>query len=93
MEQNVSHAPLGKEGLKRLDTRCHIHLHSRRFQLTDPGGASPKAVIDELVHSKILSNDTAKEVSGVTESQEKVSKAKGEMEETIITITREDIEG
>ena len=79
---------MGQKKISRHGTRCNIHIHSRRFRLADPDGISGKAAIDGLVHAKILSDDSAKEVAQVTYSQEKVSKKAGEAEETIITIDK-----
>lgn len=69
-----------KEG-ERLDTRCSIHVHSIRKRLADPDGVSAKACIDGLVLAGILADDSAKEVSKVTYSQEKNPE-----ETTVITL-------
>lgn len=66
--------------------QANIHYHSKRYRLTDPGGACSKYTTDALVTAKILRGDSTKEVKGYTHSQEKVSKSKGETEETIITL-------
>lgn len=74
-----------KNEIKGLDKRCSIHIHSRRHRLADPDGISGKAAIDGLVLAGILSDDSPKEVSEVTYSQEKIPKT--ENEETIVTLT------
>jgi len=82
MESGARNALLGEKETSGLDTRCHIHVHSRRKRLTDPDGISGKAAIDGLVRSGLLADDKAQYVSEVTYSQEK-----GSPEETIITLT------
>ena len=72
--------------IKALDTRVSVHVHSRRFRLADPDGISAKAVLDGLVIAGVLTDDSAKEISSVSHSQEKISKKDGQQEETIITI-------
>ena len=84
MEPSNSNAPHGAQKIKRLDTPCRIHLHSRRHRLADADGVCCKYAIDGLIHAKILTNDSPKEVEEVSYSQEKIPKA--EVEETIITI-------
>lgn len=64
-----------------MDTRCSIHVHSIRKRLADPDGVSAKACIDGLVLAGILADDSAKEVSKVTYSQEKNPE-----ETTVITL-------
>ena len=72
---------------KRLNSRCGLHIHSRRHRLADADGISAKALIDGLVLANVLEDDSTKFVKWVTYSQEKISKK--EDEETIITITIE----
>ncbi len=72
-------------GITPLDTRSHIHLHSRRHRLADPDGLSGKAVIDGLRRANILIDDSVKYIDYPTQTQEKIKKS--EPEETIITIT------
>jgi Holliday junction resolvase RusA-like endonuclease len=83
VEPDISDASLGTKKTKGLDTRCRIHLHSKRKRLADPDGISGKAVLDGLVHAGILPDDSAKQIESVTFSQEKT---KGP-EVTEITIT------
>ena len=77
---------MGTQEDKGLDTRCSIHVLSRRFRLADADGISAKAAIDGLVDAKLLPNDSWREVKEVTYSQEKCKKGE---EETIITLTWE----
>ena len=70
--------------IKRFDSPCGIHIHSRRHRLADADGISAKACIDGLVLAGVLEDDSHKWVKWVTYSQEKISKK--EDEETIITI-------
>tara|TARA_R110000765_G_scaffold376382_1_gene467129 strand:- start:243 stop:494 length:252 start_codon:yes stop_codon:yes gene_type:complete len=81
VEPNLSHAPLATKSIERFDSPISIHVHSIRKRLTDPDGISCKAVIDGLVHSGILIDDSPTYVKEVTYSQEK-----GKVEKTIITI-------
>lgn len=84
LESSARNAPLGTKKASRLDTRRCIHIHSRRHRLTDPDGISAKAAIDGLVLAGILPDDSAKSVSQITFSQEKIGSE--EIEETIIEI-------
>ncbi len=74
-----------KNEIKRLDKRCDVHFHSRRHRLADPDGLSGKAVLDGIVNSGLLADDSAKEIGKVSHSQEKIPKT--ENEETIVTLT------
>jgi len=62
-----------------------LHFHSKRYRLADPDGLSAKAVIDGMVKAEIFPDDSVKEISKISHSQEKTIKP--EIEETIITIT------
>jgi hypothetical protein len=81
MEPNTGHAPYVQEVIKGFTTPCRIHVHHIRKRLADADGVSAKAIIDGLVHQKVLQDDSPKYVKEVTHSQEK-----GEPEMTIITI-------
>ena len=89
MEPAPGHAPLGEKKSAGLDPqgRCRIHVHSRRYKLADPDGISAKAAIDGLVLAGVLPDDSAKCVSQVTFSQEKITSE--EIEETVIEVTNE----
>jgi hypothetical protein len=81
VEQNFGYASNGAKEIKRLDTPCSIHIHSKRKRLCDPDGVSAKYLIDGLVLAGILQDDRQENVEEVTFSQEKSKE-----EETIITI-------
>jgi len=87
MEQTPGHASLGAQKGTRLDSPSRVHIHSRRHRLTDPDGISAKAAIDGLVLAGIFPDDTAKCISQVTFSQEKIGSE--EVEETIIEIVND----
>lgn len=84
LEQNISHEAEGQDETKAFDAPVSIHIHSVRRRLTDADGLCAKWVIDELVLSGLLVDDSPAYVKEVTYSQEK-----GQPEETIITITDE----
>ena len=70
-----------------MHRQANISVHSKRYRLTDTDGACFKYVLDALVDAGVFQNDTPEYIKEITHSQEKVSRAKGEMEETIITIS------
>jgi hypothetical protein len=84
LESASCYESVAKKKFKRLDTPCSLHIHSKRYRLTDADGVSAKAAIDGIVHSGLLPDDSAKYVKKVSYSQEKIPKK--EIEETIITI-------
>jgi hypothetical protein len=86
MESYFSNASLGAQEVKRLDSRVCIHIHSLRYRLADPDGLSAKAVIDGMVQSGLLPDDTSESVEKVTFSQEKIGKEKKEI--TIVEIEK-----
>jgi hypothetical protein len=80
-----------KSPVKPLFDRCHIHLHCKRKRLADPDGLSCKSIIDGLVKSGILTDDSSKFIEKISFSQEKIHTKKNEntgQEETIITIQK-----
>ena len=79
---------MAKNEIKKMAKRCNVHFHSRRHRLADPDGISGKAVLDGIVNSGLLANDSAKEIKHVTHSQEKIPGAA--QEETVIIITEEE---
>jgi len=85
LEPSSCDAPLGKEETQGFNTPACIHIHSRRKRLCDADGISAKAAIDGIVNCGLLKDDSPQYVKEVTFSQEKC--AKGQAEETIITIT------
>jgi hypothetical protein len=84
MESHPCDAPLGTETVKGFNSPVSISVHSIRKRLCDIDGISAKAVIDGLVHAKILIDDTPQYVKEVRFSQ-----AKGSPEITIIEVSDE----
>jgi len=83
MEQGISNALSGEEGIKRLDGRVSISIHSKRNRLTDSDGACSKYVIDALVTNGLLQNDSPQYIP---ESPRKTQEKLAGQEYTIITI-------
>jgi len=72
VERLVGDGPLEAEERSGLLTPCRIHIHCVRKRLADADGISGKAVIDGLVHAKILPDDSTKYVEKFfSQSQEK----------------------
>ncbi len=88
VEQNSSYGVSGQKQIKTQNTRCSVHLHSKRKRLTDSDGVSGKAAIDGLVHAGIFIDDSPEFIQEVSYSQEKIKK--GEAEETLIEIWVDD---
>jgi len=84
MECSTINASLEKKKDPRFTTRVNITVHSYRYRLADPDGISAKAVIDQIVRSGILSDDSAKEIEEVRFKQTKIKKTC--KEKTIIRI-------
>jgi Holliday junction resolvase RusA-like endonuclease len=82
LESHLAYALQGKSQTESLFNRCNIHLHCKRKRLADPDGISCKSILDGLVKSGILTDDSAKFIEKISYSQEK-----SKTEETIITIT------
>ena len=85
LEQNISNEQVGAREAPQMVTPCRLHLHSRRYRLADSDGISGKAVIDGIVHAGVLPDDSPKEVTITSQSQEKISREEKEI--TIITLT------
>lgn len=81
VEQITCRRSLDPQAYPGQDSLCSIHVHSVRKRLADPDGVSGKALLDGLVHCRILGDDTSKQVSEVGFSQEQ-----GKSERTIVTI-------
>ena len=67
-----------------FNTRVDITFVHYRYRLADPDGISCKAAIDGLVASKILGDDSHKEVNEVRQRQVKITQSQTEMVEIII---------
>jgi hypothetical protein len=85
LEQTPGYAAVVAEGLTPFAAPVNIHIHSKRKRLVDADSVSAKAVIDGVVHTGLLEDDSPQFVKEVSYSQEKI--AKGEEETTVITIT------
>ena len=81
LESDTWDASLGQKKVKRFASRVNLHIHSIRKRLVDPDGVSAKAVIDGIVKTGILQDDSTEFINQVSYSQEK-----GKEEKTIITI-------
>ena len=81
LESYISDGDLAKKEITPFSSPVSIHIHSKRKRLVDIDGISAKAIIDGIVHSGLLEDDSPVYVKEVSYSQEK----SGE-EETIITI-------
>ena len=84
MEPDSSNEPVAKKGSKGLDSRCCIDVVSYRHRLADADGISAKALIDGLIHSQILPNDSPEYVQEVRFSQVKIPKTEMEFTEVIV---------
>ena len=82
MESDLGDAKMGKKKAKRLVTICDLHVHSIRKCLSDSDGASAKYVIDGIVNSGLLQDDSPSFIRNTSYSQEK-----GQEEQTIITLS------
>ena len=83
MESNTSNESLAKEKAKRFDSPVNIHVISYRKFNHDPDGISVKAVLDGIVRTGILTDDSTKQVKKISFESIKSK----EEEETIIEIT------
>lgn len=82
LESHSGNAPNGKERIKRFNSPVRIIFTHYRTRLCDPDNLSVKAVLDQLVRSKVLADDTTQQISEITHRQ---VKTRGE-EKTIIEI-------
>ncbi|RJP48747.1 MAG: hypothetical protein C4586_08495 [Anaerolineaceae bacterium] len=81
MERASRHEPMAKKESTGCHTPCRIRVHSIRKHLTDPDGASIKAVLDGITKAGILADDNASIIKEVSYSQER-----GAEDQTIIEI-------
>ena len=81
LEPAAGHESVAKEKAARFNSPVNIHVHSIRARLADPDGISIKAALDGFVKAGILADDSAKQISSITQSQEL-----GSPERTIFTI-------
>ena len=85
VEPAIGDAPKSQNKTPRISTPCRVHFHHVRGRLADIDGISGKAVLDGIVRSGILADDTPEQVAEVTHSQ-----SKGKPETTVITLTWND---
>lgn len=81
LESYISNGDMAKEKITPFSSPVSIHIHSKRKRLVDIDGISAKAIIDGIVHSGLLVDDSPAYVKEVSYSQETSSE-----EETIVTI-------
>ncbi len=67
-----------------MDKKVNINIVHYRHRKADPGGISHKAAIDGLVNEQILSDDSAKEIEEIRESQKKIPSSEPEI--TVIAL-------
>lgn len=84
LEPGAGNETAREDEAEAFDSPVSIHIHSVRQRLTDADAICAKWVVDELVLSGVLVDDSPAHVKELTYSQEK-----GWPEETIITITDE----
>ncbi len=82
LESHSRNAPNGKKGNARFNSPVRIICTHYRNRFADPDNLSIKAVLDQLVRSKILADDSSKQITEITHRQ---VKTRGE-EKTIFTI-------
>jgi Holliday junction resolvase RusA-like endonuclease len=82
LESNPSNASNGKKRIERFYTPVRIVFTHYRNRLIDPDNLSVKAVLDQLVSSKILADDSSKQIQEITHRQ---IKTRGE-EKTVVLI-------
>lgn len=84
LESYISDGHMAKEEITPFSSPVSIHIHSKRKRLVDIDGISAKAIIDGIVHSGLLIDDSPAHVKEVTYTQET-----SQDEETIVTIVEE----
>lgn len=88
VEPGAGNALLGVQGTPRLDGRCRVYVYSKRHKLTDPGGRCDKYLIDAIVSTGVLPDDSALYIEEpIIATQEKIPKTQAE--ETILTLVWE----
>jgi len=86
LERTVGNESIQTGKSPAFDSPVSIRIHSYRCRLCDVDGISSKALIDGLVLTNIIADDSTKEVREVTYAQTKV-KNKSE-EEVVVTVVR-----
>jgi len=85
VEPNFGDEPLATSKIAAFDSRVDISFHCVRKRLIDIDNISIKAVLDGIVASGLLLDDSAKYVRGYSVTQEKA--APGQEEKTTVKIT------
>ena len=86
MEPGIVDEPRRPYAAQAFDSPVSIRIHSRRHRLTDSDGICGKWIIDAIVESGLLRDDSAQWVKEVRFSQEKIS---GNEPETTLVEIRE----
>jgi hypothetical protein len=84
LEQSFIDAPERPYADQAFNSLVSIHIHSRRHRLTDADGLCGKWLIDAIVQSGLLRDDSPAWVEEVRFSQEKIGKS--EPETTLVEI-------
>ena len=84
VEPDIVGEPKRPDGHQKDGEICRIYVHSLRKRLVDSDGISIKALLDGIVDTKLLIDDSPSEVEWVRHTQEKIKK--DEQEITIIRI-------
>jgi hypothetical protein len=86
LERTAGDEPLSKGKGPAFDSPVSIRVHSYRCRLCDVDGISSKALIDGLVLTNVIADDSTKEVREVTYSQTKVKNKSDE--KVVVTVVR-----
>jgi len=84
LESTANSKQVEKKRNTRFTSRVDILVHSYRYRLADSDGISAKAVIDEIVNSGILVDDSPRFIREVRFRQTKIKKPQDEKTEIII---------
>ena len=82
MESNTGDEPKRPNGAQKDGEICRVYVHSIRKKLADSDGISGKAMLDGIVDSGLLIDDSPEEVEFVRHTQEKTK----EEEMTVIRV-------
>lgn len=86
LERTVGNEPIQAGKGPAFDTPVSIRVHSYRCRLCDVDGISSKALIDGLVLTNIIADDSTKEVVEVLFKQTKVKNKSDE--KVVVTVVR-----
>lgn len=85
VERDSEHASNATKRHEPFTAQVNVHFCSYRHRLIDPDNLSPKAMLDGIVHSGLLQDDSAPYVKEVRCTQEEIDK--DQEETTVVTIT------